>query len=97
MPTATGQLTVSILGTEVVVDVEAKYRVTSLGHPAQLHGPPERCYEGEPPEFELDPAPFITCRIDGQRFPVDVRNVSMKNLDKICDMVYQDIEKDNTK
>lgn len=33
---------------------EVDVRVTSLGCPAYISGPPEHCYPAEPPEFEIE-------------------------------------------
>lgn len=43
-------------------DVEGRveYTVTSWGRPAQLYGPPERCYPGDPVEVELGAVEVIT-------------------------------------
>ena len=40
--------------TEYELPITAEWRITYRGCPARLHGPPEDCYEAEPPEFEID-------------------------------------------
>jgi hypothetical protein len=42
------------LSTDYELPLTVEYRVTYRGRPARLYGPPEDCYEAEPPEYEID-------------------------------------------
>jgi hypothetical protein len=53
------------LTTKWELPIEVTWRITYRGRPARLYGPPEDCYEAEPPEYEIDrilicgvPVPF---------------------------------------
>ena len=49
---------------EYELPVAVEYRITYRGSPGCLSGPPEYCYEAEPPEFEI-----TTVRVCGVPVP----------------------------
>ena len=59
--------------TEYELPITAEWRITYRGCPARLHGPPEDCYEAEPPEFEIDRVLVCGVAIPFDSLPATVR------------------------
>lgn len=60
-----------ITGYELTIKTE--YHITYRGRPARLYGPPEDCYEAEPPEFEIDRVTVCGVAIPFDSLPATVR------------------------
>ena len=86
---AEGTIRVMVLGTEIDVDVEMGYTVSTPADPGRLSGPPEDCYP--PTGAEWDLAETFDATIDGFSFTGRIANCRDAEMDALDSLVEQAI------
>lgn len=92
--TAYGEITVSVMGAEIDVEVEVPYRVLSPARPAKLYGPPEDCYPAEGAEIELADTFRISIHGYGKTdgFLSECSSAELRQLDALVEQAMADNE-----